>query len=56
MVVAMGAAKHGHLGILKYLVEERKIPDRAKVDCMCNAGYGHLDCLQILSRRGESAS
>jgi hypothetical protein len=48
VVVALGAAKYGHLGILKYLVEERKIPDRAKVDCMCNAGYGHLDCLQYL--------
>ncbi len=45
---AVVAAKYGHLGILKYLVEERKIPDRAKVYCMCNAGYGQLDCLKYL--------
>ena len=35
--------------ILKYLVEERKISEEVKSDCMATAAmYGHLDCLKYL--------
>ena len=34
---------------MKYFVEERKIPDVLKSDCVYNTvGYGHLDCLNYL--------
>ena len=37
------------MDILKYFVEERKIPDALKSDCVANAAmYGHLDCLKYL--------
>ena len=40
--------------ILKYFVEERKIPDGLKSECMCNAAmHGKLDCLKYLL--GEEA-
>jgi len=39
---------------MKYFVEERKISDVLKSDCMCNAArYGQLDCLKYLL--GEEA-
>ena len=42
------AAAYGHLDILKYLVEERKISDDLKI-CVGNAAiYGQLDCLKYL--------
>ena len=35
--------------ILKYFVEERKIPEVVKVSCVTNAArYGHLDCINYL--------
>jgi hypothetical protein len=35
--------------ILKYFVEERKIPEVVKVSCVTNAArYGRLDCLNYL--------
>ena len=35
--------------ILKYIVEERKIPEVVKVSCVTNAArYGRLDCLNYL--------
>ena len=47
------AAAYGHLDILKYLVEERKISDDLKI-CVGNAAmYGKLDCLKYLL--GEEA-
>ena len=46
---AYEAAAYGHLGILKYFVEERKIADAVKSDCVYNAaGFGQLDCLKYL--------
>ena len=54
---AMQAACGGHVDILKYFVEERKISDELKIDCCgnrCKVWPTRLP--QILSRRGESAS
>ena len=46
---AIQAAIKGQTDILKYFVEERKIPDGLKSDCVYNTGwYGHLDCLKYL--------
>ena len=46
---ARGAARYGHLGILKYFVEERKISAGVKSECMYNAaGFGQLDYLKYL--------
>ena len=46
---AIQAAAYGHMKILKYLVEERKIPEVVKVSCVLNtAGYDQLDCLKYL--------
>jgi hypothetical protein len=46
---ALQAAAYGHLDILKYFVEERKISDAVKLDCVLStAGYGYLDCLKYL--------
>ena len=46
---AQQAAGKGHTDIVKYLVEERKIPDGVKRECVYNAaGHGHLDCLKYL--------
>ena len=43
------AAAYGRINILKYLVEERKIPDEVKRVCVYNAAmYDHLDCLKYL--------
>jgi hypothetical protein len=39
----------GHVEILKYIVEERKISDVAKFACAGNAAWnGQLDCLKYL--------
>ena len=53
---AVEAACNGHVEILKYFVEERKISDAVKtvVWQRCNVWPTRLP--QILSRRGESAS
>ena len=46
---ALQAVKYGHLDIVKYIVEERKIPEVVKVSCVTNAArYGRLDCLNYL--------
>ena len=43
------AAGKGHLDIVKYIVEERKISDERKGECVANAAvYGRLDCLKYL--------
>ena len=35
--------------IVKYLVEERKIPEAVKASCVTTAAkYGHLDCINYL--------
>jgi len=39
----------GHLDILKYFVEERKISDEGKFTCVGGAAmFGRLDCLKYL--------
>ena len=46
---AIQATCRGHVEILKYIVEERKIPEVVKVSCVTNAArYGRLDCLNYL--------
>ena len=46
---ARQAAIGGHVDMLKYFVEERKISDEVKSDCVGNATmYGQLDCLEYL--------
>ena len=43
------AAAFGHINILKYLVEERKIPDEVKESCVASATkLGRLDCIKYL--------
>ena len=43
------------MDILKYFVEERKIPDVLKSDCVYNTvGYGHLDCLKYLVEEAKT--
>jgi hypothetical protein len=47
--VAIQAVGYVRINILKYLVEERKIPEVVKVSCVTNAArYGRLDCLNYL--------
>ena len=49
MQAAEQAACKGHVDILKYFVEERKISDVVKFGCMCStAMFGRLDCLKYL--------
>jgi len=46
---AVQAAAYGHLDIMKYFVEERKISAGVKSECVYNAsGFGHFDCLKYL--------
>ena len=48
---AMQAAYVGHVDILKYFVEERKISEdaEAKITCVvAAASYGQFDCLKYL--------
>ena len=52
---AYEAAAYGHLGILKYFVEERKIADAVKSDCVYNAaGFGRLDCIKYLVEEAKA--
>ena len=52
---AIQATADGQLGIVKYFVEERKIADAVKSDCVYNAiGYGRLDCLQYLVEEAKA--
>ena len=53
---AIQAACGGHLDILKYFVEERKISEEVKIDCVQPLHVWPTRLHQILSRRGESAS
>ena len=48
--VAIKAAGKGHTDIVKYLVEERKISEEVKSECVYTAAKidGHLNCLQYL--------
>ena len=49
------AACGGHVDIMKYLVEERKISDDLKLDCVVNAArYGRLDCLNYLVEEAKT--
>ena len=51
----MQAACSGHVDILKYLVEERKISDEVKSQCVYNAaGFGQLDCLKYLVEEAKT--
>jgi hypothetical protein len=46
---AVSAAGYGHADILKYFVEERRIYEDVKINCMTNAAtYGRLDSLKYL--------
>ena len=54
MLFRSQAACGGHVEILKYFVDTRKISDEVKSDCVYNAArYGRLDCLKYLL--GEEA-
>ena len=55
---ARQAAGKGRIDILRYFVEERKIPDVVMIACVATAmqSDGRTRLPQILSRRGESAS
>ena len=48
--MAIKAAGKGHTDIVKYLVEERKISEEVKSECVYTAAKidGHLNCLQYL--------
>jgi hypothetical protein len=51
----MQAACSGHVDILKYLVEERKISDEVKSQCVYNAAkYGRLDCIKYLVEEAKT--
>jgi hypothetical protein len=51
---AMQAAGLGHTDIVRYFVEERKIWDDLKLDCVATAAlHGKLDCIKYLF--GEEA-
>jgi len=52
---AQQAAAFGRINILKYLVEERKIPDEVKRVCVYNAAkFGRLDCLKYLVEEAKA--
>ena len=43
------------MDILKYFVEERKISDEVKSNCVTNAAvYGQLDCLKYLVEEAKA--
>ena len=50
----MEAAACGQLDILKYCIEERKIPDRLEGCLMCAAGEGKLSCLKYLFEEAKA--
>ena len=52
---AQQAARKGHIDILKYFVEERKISDDLKFHCVANAARnGQLDCLKYLVEEAKA--
>ena len=54
---AMAAAYVGHVEILKYFVEERKISEdaEAKITCVATAAkYGQIDCLKYLIEEAKA--
>ena len=52
---ALQAAAYGHLDIVKYFVEERKISDDLKIDCVATAAmHGRLDCLNYLVEEAKT--
>jgi hypothetical protein len=52
---AMQAAYVGHVEILKYFVEERKISDAVKIDYVVAAAkYGQIDCLKYLIEEAKA--
>lgn len=50
------AAEHGHLHILKYLVERGAIPDRDDMNWSLrwSARYGHFDVVKYLVQLGAN--
>jgi hypothetical protein len=49
------AARKGHIDILKYFVEERKISDDLKFNCVATAARnGQLDCLKYLVEEAKA--
>jgi len=49
------AACGGHIDIMKYFVEERKISDEVKSNCVTNAAvYCRLDCLKYLVEEAKA--
>ena len=54
-VTAMQAAGYGQTDIMKYFVEERKISDAAKYECVGSAvKHGQLDCLKYLVEEAKA--
>jgi hypothetical protein len=52
---ALQAAAYGHLDIVKYFVEERKISDDLKPYCVATAAvHGRLDCLNYLVEEAKT--
>ena len=52
---AIQAACGGHVEILKYFVEERKISDELKPYCVATAAmHGRLDCLKYLVEEAKA--
>jgi hypothetical protein len=53
--VVIQATCGGHVEILKYFVEERKISDELKITLLgAAAKYGRLDCLQYLVEEAKA--
>ena len=53
--MAIKAAEKGHTDIVKYLVEERKISEEVKSECVYNAAkFGRLDCLKYLVEEAKA--
>ena len=53
--VAGQAAGCGHVGILKYIVEERKISDELKFGLVAGAAkYGQIDCIKYLVEEAKA--
>ena len=52
---AMPATCVGHVEVLKYFVDERKISEEVKSQCVYNAArYGQLDCLKYLIEEAKA--
>jgi len=53
--VAVQAVGYVRINILEYLVEERKISDEVKRECVYNAAkFGRLDCLKYLVEEAKT--